>query len=375
MQDAEEHKSSLPTDNNQSESRAENRGKRKESSFVVESKVFEVGAEERKGKIQVTIVESKEGVSSWVRLGPASLGFFTEGLIQCIRDGKEGRWERDGRKKEELLLGGRRGDGLPWWSPYEIWDFGLIRRRINKKRGPRAGRMWKWQRDRGAGIVQGLEWRTRRGFREIRVVSGKCVGVEREIRFGKTGERDEFFWSLNSWRKLEMSSPLGRDQWEGFRWVWSDGVRNLGIDSQTERMEELEWARILVKTSGEELSGSLEIGVEEETTPYPCEWEVRDDGVTCAGMRVGEQSDAWPEEQLRSDDVTGGQVKGAGGEEFEQWAHFRPVTRLPSGSSGDGLSYSGPAEVFGPSEGRAANGLKFLPCGPTIMLGGSPGPS
>ena len=76
MQDAEEHKSSLPTDNNQSmkvdqrgsnamresesehasdgdegESRAENRGKRKESSFVVESKVFEVGAEERKGKI------------------------------------------------------------------------------------------------------------------------------------------------------------------------------------------------------------------------------------------------------------------------------------------------------------------------------------
>ena len=119
---------------------------------------------------------------------------------------------------------------------------------------------------------------------------------------------------------------------------------------------------------------------------------------------MGEQSDAWPEEQLRSDDVTGGQVKGAGGEEFEQWAHFRPVTRLPSGSSGDGLSYSGPAEglvgskwadgpsvqgplplkgvvtvgvgpVFGPSEGRAANGLKFLPCGPTIMLGGSPGPS
>ena len=124
MQDAEEHKSSLPTDNNQStkvdqrgsnamresesehasdgdegESQAENRGKRKESSFVVESKVFEVGAEERKGKIQVTIVESKGGVSSWVRLGPASLGFFTEGPIQCIRDGKEGRWERGWKEK------------------------------------------------------------------------------------------------------------------------------------------------------------------------------------------------------------------------------------------------------------------------------------
>ena len=102
----------------------------------------------------------------------------------------------------------------------------------------------------------------------------------------------------------------------------------LGIDSQTERMEELEWARILVKTSGKELPGSLEIGVEEENYALSLWWEispslrkksgdyrvwpgrqngeVRDDGVTCAGMRVGEQSDAWPEEQLRSDDVTRG---------------------------------------------------------------------
>ena len=121
-------------------------------------------------------------------------------------------------------------------------------------------------------------------------------------------------------------------------------------------------------------------------------------------MHVGEQSNAWPKEQLRSDDVIGGQLKGASGEEFEQRAHFKPVTHLPFGSSGDGLSSSGPAEglvgskwadgplvqgplllkgaatvgvgpAFGPSEERAANGLKFLPCGPAIMLGGSPGPS
>ena len=119
---------------------------------------------------------------------------------------------------------------------------------------------------------------------------------------------------------------------------------------------------------------------------------------------MGEQSNAWPKEQLRSDDVIGGQLKGASGEEFEQRAHFKPVTHLPFGSSGDGLSSSGPAEglvgskwadgplvqgplllkgaatvgvgpAFGPSEERAANGLKFLPCGPAIMLGGSPGHS
>ena len=97
-----ESESEQASNGNEGESRAENRGKRKGSSFVVESKVFEVGVEERKGKIQVNIVESKGGVSSWARLGPASVRFFTEGLIQCIRDGKEGRWEGDGRKKGEV---------------------------------------------------------------------------------------------------------------------------------------------------------------------------------------------------------------------------------------------------------------------------------
>ena len=71
---------------------------------MVESKVFEVGVDERKGKIQVIIVESKGGVSSWVRLGPASIRPFTEGLIQCIRDGKEGRWERGWKEKRKELL-------------------------------------------------------------------------------------------------------------------------------------------------------------------------------------------------------------------------------------------------------------------------------
>ena len=95
-----ESESEHASDGDEGESRAENRWKRKGSSFVVESKVFEVEAAERKGKIQVTIAESKGGISSWVRLGPASVGFFTEGLVQCIRDGKEGRWERGWKEKE-----------------------------------------------------------------------------------------------------------------------------------------------------------------------------------------------------------------------------------------------------------------------------------
>ena len=66
---------------------------------MVESKVFEVEAEERKGKIHVFISESKGELLSWVCLGPASVGLVIEGLIQCMRDGKEGRWEKGWKEK------------------------------------------------------------------------------------------------------------------------------------------------------------------------------------------------------------------------------------------------------------------------------------
>ena len=102
--------------------------------------------------------------------------------------------------------------------------------------------------------------------------------------------------------------------------------------------------------------------------------------------------------------MTGGQVRGAGSEELEKWAHIGSVTRPTSGSTGDGLISFGPAEglvglkradgpstqgplllkgvasvgvgpACGSSEGRATNGLKLLSRGHAITLGGSPGPS
>ena len=76
--------------------------RRKESSFAVESKAFEIVVDERKGKPQVLIVEKKGGVSSWVRLGPESLGFFIEGLTHCIKDEKEVRWGREWKEKGRL---------------------------------------------------------------------------------------------------------------------------------------------------------------------------------------------------------------------------------------------------------------------------------
>ena len=73
--------------------------KRKECSFAVESKAFEIVVDDRKGKPQVLIMEKKGGVLSWVCLGSESLGFFLEGLNLCIKDEKEARWGREWKEK------------------------------------------------------------------------------------------------------------------------------------------------------------------------------------------------------------------------------------------------------------------------------------
>ena len=62
--------------------------------FGVESKSFEVEVEEKRGRLQATIVERKRGISSWIRLGPASLGLFLDCLVLCIEDVRTAKWVR-----------------------------------------------------------------------------------------------------------------------------------------------------------------------------------------------------------------------------------------------------------------------------------------
>ena len=84
-------------------------------SFTVESKTFELVLDGRKGRCQILIVEKKRGVSTWVRLGLESLGLFKEGLIHCIRDEEEGRWEKEWRergKRFSLVRGFNRSGGF-----------------------------------------------------------------------------------------------------------------------------------------------------------------------------------------------------------------------------------------------------------------------
>ena len=63
-------------------------------SFGVESKTFEVETEKKNGRTQIFIVERKGGVSSWIKLGPASLGPLMEGLVFCTKDTRTGHWEK-----------------------------------------------------------------------------------------------------------------------------------------------------------------------------------------------------------------------------------------------------------------------------------------
>ena len=101
----------------------------------------------------------------------------------------------------------------------------------------------------------------------------------------------------------------------------------LDVDSQTENMEELQWARILVRSDGENIPHILKIGIEETTYSITLWWQVvpslrleegREHGLwsrprrkvggdkdTRAGSRVEQLVYAGSEAQRQSEDGTG----------------------------------------------------------------------
>ena len=106
------------------------------------------------------------------------------------------------------------------------------------------------------------------------------------------------------------------------------------MDTSTEKMENILWARILVKTKRGELPSSVEIGIEGTVYNLPLWWEVlpsirqksegrrgstdrgrgedRGDGGARAGRRVEEWGSAGFEALLRSDDGMEGQLDRMG---------------------------------------------------------------
>ncbi|RVW81298.1 hypothetical protein CK203_038163 [Vitis vinifera] len=153
----------------------------------------------------------------------------------------------------------------------------------------------------------------------------------------------------------------------------------LAIDPQTERMEELQWARILVKSNGEDLPSSLEIGVEETTYHLPL-WG---DGGARIGPQVEERVNTRPKAQSRTTNGTEGQVDEAGSDLTEGWIQFGaggPLLQGPSeGEILKGAGDGGVGPVVGQmgSEGKekvavVENGPPF---GPSVPLRNRLGPS
>ena len=154
----------------------------------------------------------------------------------------------------------------------------------------------------------------------------------------------------------------------------------LAIDPQTEKMEDLQWVCILVKTNGEDLPSMLDIGVEEACYPFSLWWEirlvlrkassdsrysngrtrgeVRGDVAARATSRLEELENARLEALLLPVDGTDGQDSGAGGEGTEKRVQVGSMARVPldppkvrPSSSGLSMGLLGSKQAGGPSTG------------------------
>ena len=410
--------------------RAENRRKRKTSSFRVESKTFELEMVERRGKTLI-ITESKKGVSSWVRIGLNNVGLFMEGLQQCIEDVKVGSWEKrwkeKGRsfslvrvtnragcflrlgvvdvelKRYSICIPKGKGDKGGWTAMVEAFrqmdiTFGkkvqqeevraLGRSRPEMVKGRSFADTMKGWGNKGSNII-----RVEVGWEELsRNISRleHCLIGSWNLSNAKGEDLENLGWKMaKAWglkgkmgiasmgkgrvllefelaeeaRRVHLSGnkAMGGVQVDLERWnprsgcmeegevrreVW---VRILGlpislwvpsmlrkvgdvcggfldVDPKTESMEDLQWARILIRSDGENIPGSLVIGVEGMTYSLSLWWEavpslrqeegwkrglwnrprgeVSGDEVPRAGLRVEEMVCAGFEAQRQSKDGT-----------------------------------------------------------------------
>ena len=118
----------------------------------------------------------------------------------------------------------------------------------------------------------------------------RLIEAEKALKLGSILVR-WIFLRLEKWRPETRCLMEGEKKSEA--WVqivglpvslWDrDTLRRIGeecggfltVDSQTEKLEELQWARILVKRNGEELPNVVEVWVEELCYSITLWWEIR----------------------------------------------------------------------------------------------------
>ena len=321
-------------------------------------------------------MEKKRGVSTWIRLGLESLGLFKKGLLHCIRDENEGRWEtewRDRGKRFTLVRGSNRAGGflrlgaadqerktfyifLPrgrrdkrgWLAmaemirqmeelvgrrmePQEVWAGGkpsteksyaeavlgsnrkvtsVIKLKVSREEMDenlqklqqclvaswkpstkededleRLGNLWAYSwglkgrlglatLERGRALLEFED--KREAYRVASSGSRELGGVSLGLDFWKpqTGCWAEEERAQDAWVRI-FGLPVS---------LWSPAIlKKIGeecggfveIDERTRLMEEIQWARIRVKITGETRPSMLEIEVEEEFYSLVLWWEIR----------------------------------------------------------------------------------------------------
>ncbi|RVW50774.1 LINE-1 reverse transcriptase-like [Vitis vinifera] len=296
------------------------RSRAKKGSFGVESKWFDVEVREQKDKVQALIVERKGGVSSWIRLGPNSIGCFIDGLEACIENAGTGTWERkwkDSGREESLPKKGatllRSSMGKTYVEAAvqskeketAVVRVELCKRELSRNMGklvhclvgswdPSSG---KGDDLRGWGTKLAKFWSLKGNLGIAKLERGKAL-LEFEVlaEAEKALKIGGFSWagsplSLEKWRPERGCLPEGEKRSEA--WVrilglpvslWErDILRRIGdacggfldTDSQTETLEDLQWARILVKLNKERPPNVVEVRTEEFCYELTLWWEIR----------------------------------------------------------------------------------------------------
>ncbi|KAL6322566.1 hypothetical protein AAG906_009876 [Vitis piasezkii] len=276
------------------ESRAENRGKRKRSSFVVESKLFEVVTEERNGRSHAIISESKGGVVSWVRLGPVSVGQLIEGLIQCAKEGKDGRWEKGwnekGRSYSLVREANRAGSFIRLGvTDMEKRRFGIC---IPKGKGEKGGwdsmvesLLWVGFRREEEVVVQGVGVSGRSYLEVVRGPESRNTSrarieiKEEEIRNNVSKLKQCLIakWNTKSTREEELAS-LGWSAAKAWGLKGNLGLARMGKGCALLEFEMVEEARRVLAARVREVGG-IQLGLEMWSPSFGCCAEEEDRNV------------------------------------------------------------------------------------------------
>ncbi|RVW81853.1 putative mitochondrial protein [Vitis vinifera] len=210
----------------------------------VESKTFEVETKKKKGRTQIFIVERKGGVSSWIKLGPASLGPLIEGLRQRSKRGLGPHGGGAARDRVYLDRQVRQKDKDKFWKPMLGKSFAEVVKQ-NRSIGEEVARV---------------------------KVDNRALSVNLEKLAHCLVEAEK---ALDDGEISVGGLVMQLEKWSQRTGCLMEKERERGLDVKTERMEELQWARIRVRVKDGKIPNMVDIWVENMCYSLTLWWEIR----------------------------------------------------------------------------------------------------